>query len=78
MNGTKYIGLDFHHATISVAVLNPSGKLVMEAILKTKAETILQFIHGLRGSFARDVGRRNLCGVGARCAEAACATRVGV
>jgi len=31
-----------------------TGKLVMEAILETKAETILQFIHGLRGSlFAR-------------------------
>ena len=74
----NYIGLDFHHATISVAVLDPSGKLVMEAILKTKAETILQFIHGLRGSFARDVGRRNPCSVGTRCAEAACATRVGV
>jgi transposase len=26
------------------------GKLVMEAILETKAKTILQFIHGLRGS----------------------------
>jgi hypothetical protein len=78
MNDTKYIGLDVHQATISVAVLDPSGKLVMEAILKTKAETILQFIHGLRGSFARNVGRRNLCGVGARCADAVCARRVGV
>src|ERR1019366_5051980 len=27
-----------------------SGKLVMECILETKAATILQFIHGLRGS----------------------------
>ena len=27
-----------------------SGNLVMEAMLETKAETILQFIHGLRGS----------------------------
>ena len=26
------------------------GKLVMEAILETKAETILQFLRGLRGS----------------------------
>jgi len=33
-----------------VAVLDSAGKLVMEAILETKAETILQFIHGLRGS----------------------------
>jgi len=42
--------LDVHQATISVAVLDSAGKLVMEAILETKAETILQFIQGLRGS----------------------------
>src|SRR3984893_8650840 len=50
MNDAKYIGLDVHQATISVAVLDSAGKLVMEAILETKAETILQFIGGLRGS----------------------------
>ena len=50
MNDAKYIGLDVHQATISVAVLDCAGKLVMEAILETKAETILQFIRGLRGS----------------------------
>ena len=50
MNDAKYIGLDVHQATISVAVLDSAGKLVMEAILETKANTILQFIHGLRGS----------------------------
>jgi transposase len=50
MNDAKYIGLDVHQATISVAVLDSAGSLAMEAILETKAETILQFIHGLRGS----------------------------
>src|SRR5580692_155451 len=50
MNDAKYIGLDVHQATISVAVLDSAGNLVVEAILETKAETILQFIHGLRGS----------------------------
>ncbi len=50
MNDAKYIGLDVHQATISVAVLDSTGKLVMEAILETKAATILQFIHGLSGS----------------------------
>jgi transposase len=50
MNDAKYIGLDVHQATISVAVLDSAGKLAMEAILETKAETILQFIRGLRGS----------------------------
>ena len=50
MNDAKYIGMDVHQATISVAVRDSSGNLVIEAILETKAETILQFIHGLRGS----------------------------
>jgi len=50
MNEAKYIGLDVHQATISVSVVDFSGKLVMEAILETKAETVLQFVDGLRGS----------------------------
>jgi len=50
MNDTKYIGLDVHQATITVAVRNSAGKLVMEAILETKAETILQFLRGVHGS----------------------------
>ena len=50
MNEAKYIGLDVHQATISAAVLDSTGKLVMECVLETKASTILQFIHGLRGS----------------------------
>src|SRR5260370_36985994 len=50
MNDAKYIGLDVHQATISAAVLDSTGKLVMESILETKAATILQFFQGLRGS----------------------------
>ena len=50
MNDAQYIGLDVHQATISVAVLDSAGKLVMEAILETKAAMILQFLRGLRGS----------------------------
>ena len=50
MNDAKYIGLDVHQATISVAILDSAGKLVMEAILETKTAMILQFMHGLRGS----------------------------
>jgi hypothetical protein len=49
MNDAKYIGMDVHQATISVAVRDSRGNLVIEAILETKAETILQFIRGLRG-----------------------------
>ena len=50
MNDAKYIGLDVNQATISVAILDSAGKLVLEAILETKTATILQFMHGLRGS----------------------------
>jgi hypothetical protein len=50
MNDAKYIGLDVHQATISASVLDSTGKLVMESIVETKAETILEFVHGLRGS----------------------------
>ena len=47
---TKYIGMNVHKDAISIAVLNSSGKLVMECIIETKAITILEFVHGLRGS----------------------------
>jgi hypothetical protein len=50
MNDAKYIGLDVHQATISIAVLDWTAKLVMECILETKAAILLQFFHGLRGS----------------------------
>ena len=35
MNSEKYIGLDVHQATISVAVMDSKGKIVMESILET-------------------------------------------
>ena len=49
MNSSKYVGLDVHTATISVAVCNAGGKLIMESVLETKASTLLQFIRGLGG-----------------------------
>ena len=50
MDKTKYIGMDVHKETISIAVLDSVGKQVMESIVETKAATILEFIEGLRGS----------------------------
>lgn len=49
MDSTKYIGMDVHKETISIAVMNSTGRLVMESILETKAATLLQFIQRLRG-----------------------------
>src|SRR6202158_1247004 len=50
MDSVKYIGMDVHMETISIAVRNSSGKQVMECIIETKASTILQFFQGLSGS----------------------------
>ena len=50
MDSRKYVGMDVHQASISVAVRDEIGKLVMESILETKASTILEFLHGLRGT----------------------------
>ncbi|PYT57157.1 MAG: hypothetical protein DMG35_20825, partial [Acidobacteria bacterium] len=50
MDSTKYIGMDVHKETVSIAVMNSGGKLLMESVLETKAATILQFIQGLQGN----------------------------
>jgi transposase len=49
MTCTQYIGMDVHKESISIAVMNAAGKIVMECVIETKAGTILQFIDGLRG-----------------------------
>jgi transposase len=48
-SSTKYIGMDVHKESISIAVMNAAGKMVMECVIETKASMILQFIDGLRG-----------------------------
>ena len=49
MTSTKYIGMDVHKESISIAVRNAAGKVVMECVIETKASMILQFFDGLRG-----------------------------
>ena len=72
MNSEKYIGLDVHQATIVVAVMDSTGKLVMESILETEAATILQFFAGIARNFVGDLRRRNLVGLAVRSAEPSC------
>ncbi len=50
MDSIKYLGLDVHQSTISVAVLNADGKLIMQSVMATHAPAILDFLHGLRGT----------------------------
>ena len=45
----KYIGMDVHKEAIVIAVRNTRGHVVIESIVETKANSILQFIHGLQG-----------------------------
>jgi transposase len=49
MTSTKYIGMDVHKESISIAVMNSAGKVVMECVIETKASVILQFLNGLSG-----------------------------
>jgi hypothetical protein len=37
MTSTKYIGMDVHKESISIAVMNSVGKVVMECVIETKA-----------------------------------------
>jgi len=52
MNQEKYIGMDVHQATISAAVMDAQGKLLMECVLETKTTTIVEFIQGLQGTLS--------------------------
>src|SRR5438046_2194176 len=52
MSQEKYIGMDVHQATLSVAVMDAHGKLIMECLLETKAATIVEFIQGLHGTLS--------------------------
>jgi hypothetical protein len=47
MSSTKYIGMDVHKESISIAVMNSAGKVVMECVIETKASVILQFFNGV-------------------------------
>ena len=49
MNSVRYIGMDVHRDTISVAVLDESGRMMMQSVLATRAAAILDFIDGVRG-----------------------------
>jgi hypothetical protein len=50
MDNRKYIGMDVHQASISIAVSDAAGKMLMECIIETKAATVLEVIQGMRGS----------------------------
>jgi hypothetical protein len=69
MSQEKYIGMDVHQATISVAVMDAGGKLIMECILETRAATILEFIQGLHGTLSLTFEEGTISPIKARTAE---------
>jgi hypothetical protein len=59
MDSKKYIGMDVHKESISIAVMNDAGKVVMECLIETKASMILQLLTHL-GSWKRGLGEVRL------------------
>src|SRR2546425_5476504 len=49
MDDFKYIGMDVHSATTTIAVRDGGGRLVMEATVATQAAALSDFLRGLRG-----------------------------
>jgi len=48
-NGSRYVGLDVHRDTISVAVCDSRGKLLLERVIPTSAAAVLELLELLRG-----------------------------
>lgn len=48
-NGSRYVGLDVHRDTISVAVRDSRGKLMLERVIPTSAAAVLELVELLRG-----------------------------
>lgn len=46
---TYYVGMDVHQASIVIVVLDGGGKVVMQGIVETKAETVRGFVKQLKG-----------------------------
>jgi hypothetical protein len=72
MSQEKYIGMDVHQATISVAVMDGSGKLIMECLLETKAATIRRVHPRTAWNSVADFRRRNFRGLVTRSPETTC------
>jgi transposase len=49
-NGIRYVGLDVHRDSISIAVLDARGKMVKEDVIPTSEAALLQFLQELRGT----------------------------
>ena len=49
MTDLKYVAFDVHKSTTSIAVLNLKGELMTQAVIKTDASAVRDFLRGLSG-----------------------------
>jgi transposase len=49
-NGIRYVGLDVHRDSISIAVLDSRGKIIKETVIPTSEAALLRFLQELRGT----------------------------
>ena len=50
MDTLRYVGMDVHKECIVTVVVNVHGKVLMESVIETKAQTVLDFVGGIRGT----------------------------
>jgi transposase len=50
MDSLRYIGLDLHRDTISAAVLDNDGTLMVQSVLATRAAAVTDFLSGIKGT----------------------------
>ena len=61
MTSIKYIGMDVHTESTSVAVRNSLGKIVMEGVIETKANTKIFFLTFLFIGLGGYVAHQDVC-----------------
>jgi transposase len=50
MNNDKYVALDVHKASVVIGVRDGAGKMIGQAVVETKAQTLKDYVRGLSGT----------------------------
>jgi len=65
----KYIGIDVHSSTLVVNARDAFGKVVLQSVVPTRADAILQCIGGLSGRLHVTLRRARMHSGCMRCCE---------
>jgi len=49
LTNDKYVAMDVHKASVVIGVRDKSGKMISRAVVETKAQTLRDYVKGLRG-----------------------------